>query len=362
MKNIFFTITLIGMLLSCKKEDSSQTNNNQSETTKNTSDLGLVNSIDCSSLILIGKLKKGELSNSVSFTIEYSGGNGKAFNYQLINSTGVNGLTAKLESGILANGNGKLIYLVSGTPNSFGLASFVISIGGKTCTLNLNVDDTSQNPKSGYGQNISDIDGNIYKTVYIGDQHWMAENLNTSKYNDGTLIQNEIDRYAWFKNTPENGKGYGTWCYYSSGDTIDYRFGKIYNGYAVLPYSIDKKNICPVGWHLPSVKEWEILIDYLGGNAIAAWKLKEKGIENWNVGNSNSLATNSSLFSALPGGKLDNYHGFWMRGEMGYWWTSEEDITAMNIARGVAMDCVTGNVYSEMVGKTAGYYVRCIKD
>ncbi len=59
MKNIFFTITLIGMLLSCKKEDSSQTNNNQSETTKNTSDLGLVNSIDCSSLILIGKLKKG---------------------------------------------------------------------------------------------------------------------------------------------------------------------------------------------------------------------------------------------------------------------------------------------------------------
>lgn len=59
MKNIFFTITFIGMLLSCKKEDSSQTNNNQSETTKNTSDLGLVNSIDCSSLILIGKLKKG---------------------------------------------------------------------------------------------------------------------------------------------------------------------------------------------------------------------------------------------------------------------------------------------------------------
>ena len=125
----------------------------------------------------------------------------------MINSTGVNGLTAKLESGILANGNGKLIYLVSGTPNSFGLASFVISIGGKTCTLNLNVDDTSQNPKSGYGQNISDIDGNIYKTVYIGNQHWMAENLNTSKYNDGTLIQNEIDRYAWFKNTPVNGKG-----------------------------------------------------------------------------------------------------------------------------------------------------------
>ena len=189
---------------------------------------------------------------------------------------------------------------------------------------------------------ISDVDGNVYKTVVIGDQQWMAENLKVSTYNDRTSIidANNTNAYQYEET--------GAWTYYKNSGN----FGKLYNFYAV-----NTQKLCPTGWHVPTFNEWGVLIDYLGGQWVAGGKLKEAGLVNWYSPN---VATNSSLFSALPGGKRDFVGNYDEIGNVGYYWSSSEH--GYSYARFVYMYSYTDQILSYSLDKNSSFSVRCLKD
>jgi uncharacterized protein (TIGR02145 family) len=197
--------------------------------------------------------------------------------------------------------------------------------------------------------NTFDIDGNIYKTVTIGNQKWMAENLKTTKYNDGKAIPLVADEYNWPRLTSE------AYCWHTNSIYENF-YGAYYNWYAV-----NTKKICPIGWHVPSDAEWSILTTYLGGESISGGKLKEIGSTHWNQFNSENIADNSYGFTALPGGFRNGEVGMfvWTR-IYGYWWSSSEfDNTNAYFRSMFSGDiAVTKNNWS----KKFGFSVRCIKD
>ena len=152
---------------------------------------------------------------------------------------------------------------------------------------------------------ITDIDGNTYKTVKIGKQEWMAENLNVSHYCNGDPIPKAKDEWSKLKT--------GAWCYYDHDEENGKIYGKLYNGYAVY----DPRGLAPEGWHVSTDNEWKILMKYLGGEDIAGDKLKEPTY--WWV-EDYSVPTNESGFTALPGGLRDSIDdNFKLLDQGGYW-------------------------------------------
>lgn len=149
--------------------------------------------------------------------------------------------------------------------------------------------DINFNPAITYGK-MTDQDGNFYKTVTIGMQVWMAENLKTTRFNDNTTIPLVSDSVEWIgSNTP-------CYCWYDNdADTYRVVYGALYNWYA-----IKTGKLCPKGWHVPSNEEWITLRTYLGGEEIAGGKMKETGTLHWQ--SPNAGASNFSGFTALPGG------------------------------------------------------------
>lgn len=214
---------------------------------------------------------------------------------------------------------------------------------------------SSSNPTkmSTYGQNIIDIEGNVYKTVNIGTQQWMMENLKSTKYNDGSSILNVTDNTIWSKTTSP------AWCYYNNDATKNTNHGKLYNWFAVSTTTNGNKNICPSGWHVPKDAEWKTLINYLGGNFFAGGKMKQEGTTNWQ--SPNYYATNLSLFTALASGCRDFYNGvFTYFGTYTYWWSSDEqDASSGNSL--LLYNTIPGSIFGG-VTKKMGYSVRCIKD
>ena len=196
---------------------------------------------------------------------------------------------------------------------------------------------------------VTDIDGNIYHTVTIGTQTWMVENLKTTKYRDGTAIQNVTDGTTWFTLTT------GAYCNYAFNPTNSETYGRQYNWYAAT----DAHNICPTGWHLPTDADWVKLITYLGGGSIAGGKLKETGTNHWQ--SPNSGATNETGFTALPGGDLPtNMGGVHFIGGNGCWWSSTEYSASEAWKIYMVFDKTTAErSYSS---KSCGSSIRCIMD
>jgi uncharacterized protein (TIGR02145 family) len=247
---------------------------------------------------------------------------------------GEKGLDGKDEQKLSVSATGDTLYLTNG--------NFVIIPGLSTA---------NSKPTSGYGQNISDVEGNLYKTVYIGTQQWMAENLKTAKYNDGTIIPCVTGLNQWVNLKT------GGWCNYNNSDSLGKIYGKLYNWYAVNPITNGNKNVCPTGWHVPTDNEWTVLTDYLGGLSLAGGKLKEVGTRSWNSPNKD--ATNMSLFTGLPGGcslggdysSIVNY---------GFWWSATEYLTLYAWQRNLYSNSGTANRGTN--GKRDGLSVRCIKE
>ncbi len=162
----------------------------------------------------------------------------------------------------------------------------------------------------------TDADNNNYAMVQIGTQKWMAENLRTSKYSDGTPIPKITDDNAW------NSLTSGAYCWYNNDSaTYENPYGKLYNWYSI----VSTNKICPTGWHMPSNAEWITLTNFLGSEDVAGGKLKETNTMHWqspNIG-----ATNETGYSALPGGYRDINQSFVGIGEYGYWWNSTENNT-----------------------------------
>jgi uncharacterized protein (TIGR02145 family) len=208
-------------------------------------------------------------------------------------------------------------------------------------------------PTSGYGSNITDLDGNSYKTVYIGSQQWMAENLKTSKYNDGSEITTITNSSLW------SGSTTGATCYLNNDLTNVSKYGRLYNWNSISKSKNGNKNVCPVGWHVPSENEWVKLFDYLGGASVAGGKMKEVGTLTWS--SPNTGATNTSLFTALPGGgrlyDIGDY--YYVTGE-GYWWSITESNSIE--AKKISLFSNTATVSQSVSEKASGLSIRCLKD
>ena len=198
-------------------------------------------------------------------------------------------------------------------------------------------------------QTVTDIDGNVYKTVTIGTQTWMAENLKTTRYNNGTAIPLVTDNILWSNLTTP---GY---CWYRH-DSAAYAqtYGALYNW-----FTVNTGNLCPTGWHVPSDAEWTTLSNYLGGEGVAGSKLKEPGTTHWITLNTD--ATNETGFTGLPGG-FHNYNGAFNEEKYtGYWW-STTDAGGNNIAYGRKMFYNNRSLKKDYFTKTVGCSVRCIKN
>lgn len=171
------------------------------------------------------------------------------------------------------------------------------------------------------GSGMTDIDGNLYTTVIIGSQEWVSENLNVSKYNDGTIIPQVTDPAAWANLTT------GAWCYYDNDPANGLIYGRLYNYYAVAGIhdtiaSTPNKVLAPIGFHVPTDTNWTTLSDYLGGFNVAGGQLKEIGTAHWM--SPNTGATNSSGFTGLSDG-FRGVNGFFVgMGLYANWWSSTE--------------------------------------
>ena len=200
---------------------------------------------------------------------------------------------------------------------------------------------------------LKDVDGNVYKTVTIGTQTWMAENLKTSRYNDGTSIPNVKDSLEWIKLTT------GAWCFYNNNEKNNVKYGKLYNWYTVSTATNGNKNVCPTGWHVPTDAEWSVLTDYLGGESLAGGKMKEVGITSWDSPNTGT--SNVSLFSSIPSGyrSLSGNGAFFKLGKNSSWWSIDSEQIDWAWAKSVTdkNDC-----YRDDRSKKSALSIRCLKD
>ncbi len=260
-----------------------------------------------------------------------------------------------------------------------------------TCTILISAllicNACSQQPREG----VTDIDGNTYKTVTIGAQEWMAENLRTAHYRDGTEIPNIPGQERWVALDS------GARVYYENDAAHPEAFGNLYNWHAVN----DPRGLCPEGWSVPADDQWMELEMYLGmprDEAMASSRQLEKELGTWreesgatytqgelglleiahrgmqqNVGGKlkseeaqpNIGATNESGFSGLPGGMRDSDGSFDAMGMTGFWWTAT-DVDAGDDWRESAW---RRSLYQSLDWvmripnqKEYGFSVRCIRD
>lgn len=204
------------------------------------------------------------------------------------------------------------------------------------------------------GQIVEDIDGNKYHTVTIGSQVWLLENLKTSKFNDGTPLLNITNNSEWITTQQP------AYCWYNNQQSYKESYGPLYNGYVVDYLRNGGKNIAPIGWHVPSSDELGELLDALDPfNSDIA--LKESGTAHWAAPNSG--ATNSSGFTALPGGLRGIDAIYTSITESGYWWStspsSGHNGDYLYLLPLHFNDTFIGFMHSQ---KSIGISIRCLKD
>jgi uncharacterized protein (TIGR02145 family) len=196
-------------------------------------------------------------------------------------------------------------------------------------------------------ETVTDIDGNIYHTIKIGNQTWMVENLKAIRYNDSTSIPNVTDDNTWMSLTTP---GY---CWYNNSASYKEIYGALYNWYAV-----NTGKLAPKGWHVPTENDWKTLEEYVGSASTGGGKLKETGYDHWLYPNLN--ATNTTGFTGLPGGYRSRATGYFQyNGKNGCWWSSTGSISKFGrfILNYDRTDCDYDYDYG-----TFGFSVRCIKD
>lgn len=188
--------------------------------------------------------------------------------------------------------------------------------------------------------------------VNIGPQTWMPKNLNVNKFRNGDLIIEALTLEEWVSDEPR-------WCYYNFHPGNGKIYGKLYNWAAVN----DLRGLAPDGWHIPSVKEWKKLFEYLGGHTEAGAAMKEEGTAHW--AHPNTDANNSSHFRALPGGLLCTDKFFQYMHTYGFWWSKDYFEPGPDEARYpcyVTLNFESGGVEISHVQHNCGLSVRCIKD
>jgi len=195
---------------------------------------------------------------------------------------------------------------------------------------------------------VTDIEGNIYKTIKAGSQIWMAENLKSTLLNDSTVIPLVTD--------PENWRGLSSpgYCWYNNDDQANREtYGALYNG-----YTVSTGKLCPSGWHVPAADDWQLLKEFLADSISGGGKLKESGTIHWT--SPNNGATNLSGFTALPSGiryfdgsftAIQYYTGIWCSSLSG---SDSEDFFGLYYK--------DASLTFGTAPKKDGLSVRCVKD
>jgi uncharacterized protein (TIGR02145 family) len=195
---------------------------------------------------------------------------------------------------------------------------------------------------------VRDIDSNVYRTVTIGKQVWLRENLKVTRFRNGDPISEVTDGFKWSKRKE------AAFCNYDNDPIFAVTFGRLYNWHAVN----DSRGICPEGYHVPHDGEWFELTVSLDGEGVAGGKLKEEGTNHWSEPNTG--ATNESGFTALPGGYRGNKGAFQILDDYCFFWTSTSYDDAMAWSRFLQND--DDAVFRIENYKTFGFSVRCVKD
>ncbi len=212
------------------------------------------------------------------------------------------------------------------------------------------------------GETVTDIDGNVYHTVTIGDQVWMAENLKTTTYNDGTAIPLITGNEAWIADT------IGAYCKYDNDSENSKTYGHLYNW-----YTVNTNQLCPDGWHVPSRSDWEELIDFIKSDSIYMTDSVGLVLKAPYLWNNNGGGTDDYQFRALPAGSRSGFDGeFNDQGDYGFWWSTDggtetiitlEDTTKFDVGSYVLLNYFSENIKSTIMYKTTyGHSVRCIKE
>ena len=188
-----------------------------------------------------------------------------------------------------------------------------------------------------------------HRSVKIGDQVWMLENLSASHFRNGDPIPNAVTAEQWVQAGME---GRPAWCYYDNSEANGAKYGKLYNWYAVT----DPRGLAPEGWHVATDADWRQVTDFLGGEDAAGTKMKNKS--GWPAEEGNG--TNESGFSGLPGGSRNLFGEFAYGEEAGYWWTSTSEDRELAWYR--VIDRSPWYVYRTNYSKANGLSVRCVKD
>ena len=214
-------------------------------------------------------------------------------------------------------------------------------------------------PQTPEGGSVADIDGNTYRTVIIGRYEWMAENLKTTSYGDGTKIPGISDSIAWQRLV------IGAFCWYNNDEGHAKTWGALYNWYAV-----NTGRLCPDGWRVPSDEAWKLLegnTDSSYGTGDPVWDLSGgrgndaglilKSRSGWDSGGNGKDGVG---FSALPGGERCSNGRFFVGGKSGFWWSSsasgESTAWYRNMIYGL------DDIYRNTHPKWMGFSVRCIRD
>lgn len=256
---------------------------------------------------------------------------------------------------------------------------FYLILGtGLILTQGCKKDDVDYQKDVTYGT-VKDIEGNVYKTITIdfssgglkglksanaATQTWMVENLKTTRYSNGDIIEtttSAINNQIY----PEIFYQY-QWAYAGNESNVD-TYGRLYTWMTVM----DSRNVCPEGWHVPTKAEWSQLAEYLGGEFVDEYmgfgywstvggKLKEAGTTHWE--SPNTGAKNTIGFTALPGGFLDSGSNFLNISSGGYWWSSTEDLNrVLRYAWRYHLGSQTAQLWVDTSPLNSGFSVRCIK-
>lgn len=194
---------------------------------------------------------------------------------------------------------------------------------------------------------VSDIDGNSYKIIKIGKQIWMAENLKTTKFNDGEPIQNITKNTNWKKTKK------AAYSAYNNNEAAHKEYGFLYNHHCIE----NSKNIAPKGWRIPNEEDIRILEEYVKSNTKAGIYLKEKGNQHWLI--SSNTDNKSSGFNMLPSGYRDEEGNFYMLKSNGYFWTENASVELYHWSNRIFQ--AFADVRRDSIYKQYGFSIRCIK-
>jgi uncharacterized protein (TIGR02145 family) len=210
------------------------------------------------------------------------------------------------------------------------------------------------NPNLKYGSMI-DQEGQSYKTIIIGPFEVMAENLNTSTYRNGDIINTGLTNIQWQTTTS------GAWTYYNNDPSFECPYGKWYNWFAAA----EAVGLCPQGWHVPNENDWDLLLSILDpitpagevGN-VSGGPMKSVGTTYWF--SPNDYATNSSGFSGLPNGNRGMNGSYYSMGLNSNWWSADQFNSQEAWFRSMSTTGIENGNYH--VDKNVGYPVRCFRD